>query len=83
MSQIAEPSEPVPSIEDLSIHPEHPTLSIRRERGIAKWESHKEEIYELYVEQNIPLKQVMQALETKHGFKFRYACLVPALPADG
>tara|TARA_R110002060_G_scaffold72877_1_gene81639 strand:+ start:679 stop:930 length:252 start_codon:yes stop_codon:yes gene_type:complete len=83
MSQIAEPSEPVPSIEDLSIHPELPTLSIRRERSIAKWESHKEEIYELYVEQNIPLKQVMQALETKHGFKFRYACLVPALPADG
>ncbi|KAH7379808.1 hypothetical protein BKA64DRAFT_236943 [Cadophora sp. MPI-SDFR-AT-0126] len=70
MSQGGESAESLPRLETLAIDPKTPAKSIRRERSDAKWESYKGEIQQLYVEQGMPLKRVMQALEAQHGFKF-------------
>jgi hypothetical protein len=36
-----------------------------------KWDCHMEEIRHMYVDQNSTLKQIMNAIQEKHGFKAR------------
>jgi Clr5 domain len=45
-------------------------LSIKT-RNDLKWDVHKDEIYQIYVEQNNTLRETMQAIEGKHRFKAR------------
>ena len=71
MSQSTEPVAAFLSLENVDIDAKRPAKSIRRQRSEARWESHKEEIQQLYVEQGMSLKGVMQFLESKHSFKFR------------
>ena len=37
------------------------------------WESHKDTIHDLYMDQEKPLKEVIEILGARHGFKRTYA----------
>jgi len=40
-------------------------------RNDLKWDEHREEIRHMYVDQDSTLKQMMNAMQEKHGFKAR------------
>ncbi|KAH7327110.1 Clr5 domain-containing protein [Rhexocercosporidium sp. MPI-PUGE-AT-0058] len=69
MAQRTETTDALPSEENPSRVSILQTKTPRLERSDAKWDSHKEEIYQLYVDQNMTLKETMDAMETNHGFK--------------
>ena len=45
-----------------------------------QWESHRDEIIDLYITKNWTLKQVMKRMEEAHGFRARYAVKVMSRP---
>jgi hypothetical protein len=46
----------------------HKTISSRGRRKDQRWESHRDEIYELYMARNNTLKKTMQIIQEKYGF---------------
>jgi Clr5 domain len=51
--------------------------STRRIRNDEKWESLKAEIYQIYMTEDNTLRNTMNAIFEKYGFKARYALPVP------
>lgn len=50
--------------------------SSRRWRKHQEWESHREEIYEIYMKEGNTLEKTIQVMKDKYGFAPRYAaCL--------
>lgn len=45
--------------------------SARRDKNNQKWEAHKSEIYELYIEENKTLPETISIIEERHGLKAR------------
>ncbi|KAG4440767.1 hypothetical protein IFR05_003754 [Cadophora sp. M221] len=69
MSQPVKTTGVIPFPKDPSSAPKPPTKTSRLERSNAKWDSHKTEIYQMYVDQNLTLKETMNTMESKHAFK--------------
>jgi hypothetical protein len=49
----------------------HNTISSSGRRKDQRWESHRDEIYEIYMLRNNTLKKTMQIIQEKYGFSPR------------